>query len=159
MRTNPALKTALRKLATEANKSRSKTEEPVEVLSAANTPTHRETPSENIARLRKEGEEDRARERLERQEQKKKEPRTRKEPTREELLARGWVKAQRIRGQGHRNWTVFTAAEWDAMTFAERCCFQVQRSADPGNKFQITAKGGGSRGTRVISALSGIRRF
>ena len=70
-----------------------------------------------------------------------------------------WVRAQRIRGKGHRNWVTFSEAEWEAMTHAERCCYQFQRSADPGNKFQLTAKSSGRKGTLVISALSGIKRY
>ena len=80
--------------------------------------------------------------------------------TREQQLKEAFIKAKLIQGSD-QTWKTFTVREWEAMDDARKRKFIFQRTAEPNNYYQLSARvrNSGSNSTVVHASLSPPRRF
>jgi hypothetical protein len=83
-----------------------------------------------------------------------------KKLTREQQLTEAFIKAKLIQGSD-QTWKTFTVREWEAMDAAQKRKFIFQRTAEPNNYYQLSARArnSGSKSTVVHASLSSPRRF
>ena len=80
--------------------------------------------------------------------------------TREQQLKEAFIKAKLIQGSD-QTWKTFTVREWEAMDDARKRKFIFQRTTEPNNYHQLSARvrNSGSKSTVVHTSLSPPRRF
>jgi hypothetical protein len=166
MKTNPRLNEALGKVVGSESRPMNKVERMAHARAhrGGQVPDHKLTGPEALAKQIEDSKAQREKEMRERaaaaSEREVRAKEAKKKQTREQQLEDGFIKA--IPRRGHvREWKKFTVAEWEAMSVEQRCGYNVARTAEINNYYQLSARvrRGGGRGALVHASLSPPRRF